>query len=302
MTGQRPDRQLTLATKRRAERTALHRLAEVRGWTGGFRAPHRTVGLTTDDGVELAASWLPGPSKEAPAVVVLHGFAAHRRKPAYAALADHLAARANVLAVDLRGHGQSQGACQLGAEEWRDVHAAVDTLRGRGHDRVVVVGLSMGGTATAHALARGLEVDGAALISSSARHWDLSRPGITMLHDLVHAPVKRRVWQAVAGFKMVPPDQIAHYPDPVELVAQTSVPLLIVHAPDDDYFAVSHAEALHAAAGGSATLWIEPPGFGHAEQGITPAFTHRLADAIATLTRTGAFPPHPPVSAGDQGV
>lgn len=287
------DRQLVLAVKRRGDRSTVDRLAEVRGWVGGHRAPHRTVTLRTADGLRLAASWLPGPSADAPTVVLAHGFAAHRRKPAYAFMADHLAGSCNVLSLDLRGHGQSQGRCELGSAEWQDVQAAVEALRRRGHDRVVGLGLSLGGTSIAHALARGVEMDGAVLVSSSARHWDLTLPGMADLHRLVHSRPKRLAWQALARFRVRPPGEIPTYPDPVELVATTQVPLLVVHGADDAYFGAEHAHQLVAAAGGPAVLWEEPAGFGHAEDGVTPAWCQRISQAVAEVTRTGRFPPTP---------
>lgn len=292
MTGLRGavDRQLVLAAKRRADRSTLDRLAEVRGWVGGHRAPHRTVALRTEDGLRLAATWLPGPSVAAPTVLLLHGFAAHRRKPAYAFMADQLAATCNVLSLDLRGHGQSQGRCELGSAEWRDVDAAVRALHRRGHTDVVAVGMSLGGTTIAHALARGVEVGGAVLVSSSARHWDTSMPGMADLHGLVHSTPKRLAWQALARFRMRPPGTIATYPDPVDLVAASTVPVLVVHGVDDAYFAPGHAHALVEAAGGPSRLWEEPPGFGHAEDGITPAWCARIGAAAHHVVATGTFP------------
>ncbi len=284
------DRQLVLAAKLREQRTTWRRLLETRAWVGGHRAPHRTVGLTTDDGVDLAATWLPGPDADGPAVVLVHGFAASRRKPAYAFLADHLAGTANVLALDLRGHGGSAGRSTLGAEEWRDVAAAVAALRARGQRHVVVVGLSLGATSTCHALARGLEVEGAVLISGSARHWDLALPGMQALEALWRSPVKRRLWQGVAGFRMHDPATIPPYPDPSDLLAGIDTPLLVVHGEDDAYFGMDHALALHDAAAGPVALWREPAGFGHAEDGLTPAFCARLAAAVGAQRSLGVFP------------
>lgn len=284
------DRQLLLAAKRRRERHGLRRLAESRGWIGGFRAPHRDVTLTASDGVRLAASWLPGPDADGPAVVLVHGFAAHRRKPSYAFLADHLAATTNVLSLDLRGHGRSQGRSRLGEAEWRDVQAAVDAVRDRGHQRIVAVGMSLGATAVCHAMARGLEVGGAVLISGSARHWDLALPAMRSLDSLWRSPVKRGLWQAIAGFRMDPPDDIPSYPDPVDLLAGQRTPLLIVHGADDGYFGADHPHALVQATSGPATLWDEPAGFGHAEDGFTPGFCARLAGAVQHVVTHRLFP------------
>ena len=70
-------------------RTVWHAWAETRGWLGRHTAASRTVLLETADGVRLDASLLPGPGgRTGPAVVLLHGFNAHRRKPRYAWLAD----------------------------------------------------------------------------------------------------------------------------------------------------------------------------------------------------------------------
>jgi hypothetical protein len=48
-----------------------------------------------------------------------------------------------------------------------------------------------------------------------------------------------------------------------------------VHGTADEYFPVSHAHELHAAAGASSELWT-PAGVGHGEKGMTPA----LLDAV----------------------
>lgn len=89
---------------------------------------------------------------------------------------------------------------------------------------------------------------------------------------------------------MVDPERIPPYGDPVELVADTDVPLLIVHGADDAYFAPAHADELAAAAAGHVIVWHEPTGFGHAEDGLTPAFCARLADAVRLVVSEGRFP------------
>lgn len=68
------------------------------------------------------------------------------------------------------------------------------------------------------------------------------------------------------------------------------MPLLVVHGEDDHLFPLDGARALHAAAGEPRTLWVEPPGFGHAEDGVTPAFADRLAEAVAAVVQTGRWP------------
>lgn len=273
------------------QRPVLRALAEVRGLVGDHAAASRQLVLHTDDGERLGASLLPGPADadRGPAVVLLHGFAAHRRKPRYAWLADELATRLTVLAPDLRGHGTSSGRSGLGADEHADVAAAVDHLRDRGHDWIAVVGVSMGATSAAHAAVRGVERDATVLVSSPG--WIELEPTTRPMQQL------RRIWRsapgrgalrAVTGVRVVASRGWSPPPDPADAVSALTGPLLVVHGTDDHYFPIAHGEAV-AAAAGTATLWREP-GFGHAEDGFGDPFGRRLADALATARRTGRFP------------
>ena len=104
------------------------------------------VTLTTLDGVDLAAWWVP--SENGAAVLLLHGAGSTRT-----ATLDHAQVLADaglgVLMVDARGHGASEGtAMDLGWHGADDLAAAVDWLAARPDveaDRVGAVGLSMGG-------------------------------------------------------------------------------------------------------------------------------------------------------------
>lgn len=281
--------QAALASRMRRERTALRRLLEVRGIVGGHHAPNRPVRLRTSDGLRIAGSWLPGPNHDAPVVVLAHGFAASRRKPAYAFLADVLAGYAHVLSIDLRGHGESPGECTWGDAERLDVVAAVRAVREAGHRQVIAAGLSMGGTAVLHAAAEGAAVDAVVAISTPAWLGRIEGPGARQVNDLWTTPWKRNAFRWFAGVRLVPPERWAPFTHPRDLAAKLDVPLLVVHGEDDDYFPPHHATALATAAGGPSTLWIEPQ-FGHAEDGVTPAFVHRLGNAMCEVLTEGRFP------------
>ena len=104
------------------------------------------VTLTTSDGVDLAAWWVP--PENGAAVLLLHGSGSTRT-----ATLDHAdvlaAAGFGVLMVDARGHGASDGtAMDLGWHGAGDLVAAVDWLAARPdveEGRIGAVGLSMGG-------------------------------------------------------------------------------------------------------------------------------------------------------------
>jgi uncharacterized protein len=269
----------------------MRRYLEARGVVGRIDRPHVTARLLTTDGVALEGSYLTGSGTGDIAVLLAHGFAANRRKPAYARLASALAEQAPVLTIDLRGHGGSAGACTLGDREARDVEAALHWLRGVGHDRVVALGVSMGATAVLHAVAAGAVVDG--MITVSAPGWFRDPPDtvpLQRLHDVWSSPVRRRALRVGLGVRLEGPEGWSSPPHPVEMLEGVSVPYLAVHGHDDAYFPASDGAALVAAAGDAALGWLEPAGFGHAEDGFSPAFNRRLSAAIATWQTTGAFP------------
>jgi pimeloyl-ACP methyl ester carboxylesterase len=109
---------------------------------GDAGLPFEEVSLTTDDGVRLAAWFVPGDRTSS--VVLLHGAGSTR-----SAVVRHAAVLHRngfgVLLVDARGHGDSDGrAMDFGWNGDEDVTAGVEFLADRG-DRVAVVGMSMGG-------------------------------------------------------------------------------------------------------------------------------------------------------------
>lgn len=71
----------------------------------------------------------------------------------------------DVLAIDVRGHGDSLGRFTWGREEWRQVDAAATHLAAGGR-RVTVVGFSFGGLHAAKAASEGAPIDRLAVIGA----------------------------------------------------------------------------------------------------------------------------------------
>jgi uncharacterized protein len=274
-----------------ARRGPVRRFAETRGLVGRLPAGYLDVRLRAEDGTPIAASYLPGPGAGGRAVLLAHGFAGNRRKPAYARLAAGLSHVGGVLTLDLRGHGGSGGACSFGDRERLDVDAGVRWLLAFGHTEVVAVGASMGATAVLHAAAHGAPLAAAVAISAPARFRDPAPPGpLRGLETLWHSDLRRGVLRIGLGITLAPPSAWGHPADPVELVRAFARPLLVVHGRDDAYFPVSDAHELVAAGGGLTTLWERPAGFGHAEDGFDDRFVRHLAAAVASTRPDTGFP------------
>jgi pimeloyl-ACP methyl ester carboxylesterase len=115
------------------------------------------VRLRSRDGLRLSARWLPatepkGRKTKAPwrtdpheAIVLLHGWSGSVA-PDIVEYAPFLRATAGVLALDFRGHGESDDApTTWGMDEVEDVAGALAWLGERGVERVALFGTSMGG-------------------------------------------------------------------------------------------------------------------------------------------------------------
>lgn len=110
--------------------------------------PARDLEIASTDGVTLAASYWPGATVHAPAVLLLHGNGASRAM--MAANAAWLAGRGYAaLTIDFRGHGGSTAASHsFGLRESADAAAALAWLKHReGNAPIAVIGVSLGGAA-----------------------------------------------------------------------------------------------------------------------------------------------------------
>ncbi len=140
-------------------------VAPLRETVGQPPEGYESVQLRTDDGVNLAA-WYARPANGA-VILLLHGAGGSREalRPYGEMLRRH---GYGVLAVDLRGHGQSEGKTnRLGWQGTADVGAAVRFLQSRAEvEKIGGVGLSMGaevllGAASAYPALTAIVADGA---------------------------------------------------------------------------------------------------------------------------------------------
>jgi pimeloyl-ACP methyl ester carboxylesterase len=152
-------------------RCALAALASLAVLAGNAAAAE-TVALRAADGTTLAAAWYP-PPQHAPAVVLVHMLSRSHREWDQAAQALN-AAGFGVLALDLRGHGDSGGSYDGGlAPMQQDVQAAVDWLKGRpdvSSGRVGIAGASLGASLAVNVAASDPAIRSVALLSPGGEY------------------------------------------------------------------------------------------------------------------------------------
>lgn len=252
--------------------------------------PVSDLRIRAADGVWLSVSRLGVEHDRA--VVVVHSFLGYRSKPAWRRLSESLSKSFRVYAVDLRGHGQSQGECSGGPLEALDVRAAVALARAEGCDWVGTVGGSLGGAAVIFEGATSGTSDLVCAISPPSR-W---------VRDLLHEPTQdggslRR--QVLWMFGSLPAQLAVRHmfgtritrgwagtEPPIDVVDRIRVPFMLVHGEDDHLFPSSVAVDMFKRADEPKQLVLRSR-FGHCEDGFDAEFCDWLRKALVSASSEG---------------
>jgi fermentation-respiration switch protein FrsA (DUF1100 family) len=220
-------------------------------------ADERVESFTTTDGVLLRATRIVTGSRRV--VLVAPGIFMHRGSIEHRVLARRLAGLADVVTLDIRGHGDSGGAFSWGVREPEDVAAVAATLR-RTYDRVGGLGFSFGGHHVGLAAARHRAFDAVALVAAPRNLFLLDHNFLTAgLLRSTPLMLRRRRRRTRVAVSLRPPPALARV---VDRIAPT--PLLIAHGGADWLIPPSHARALFARAGEPKSLVLLDRGL-HAE-------------------------------------
>jgi fermentation-respiration switch protein FrsA (DUF1100 family) len=221
-------------------------------------AGYRPVVFPSLDGIRLAAWYVPARNARG-AVVMVHGRGAHKGHELEAdpqlLVSDLVASGLSVLAIDLRGHGQSDRArMTYGWKERLDVRGGVAWLLAQGYEpgRIGVLGASMGGAA---AFAAAAEDDAIGAVATDCAFADFGR--VLQLHFPRVLPMRSgRLFLpgTLVAARMIAGAYLNDF-RPVEHARRMrGRPALVIHAQGDPFIPVSHAHELAQAA--DAELWV----------------------------------------------
>jgi dipeptidyl aminopeptidase/acylaminoacyl peptidase len=208
--------------------------------------------LTTADGLELAAWYIPGSQPNA--IIVVHGINANRAAllPEARVLAG---AGYHLLIIDLRGHGHSQGTeVTYGYREALDIQAAIDYLLALpGVEQVGALGNSYGGAAVVRAAAVDKRLEAIVIQSSYSSLPEAVEDAfddMAVLPKWPFAPLIIALVEKRVGLEISQVDSAR------DLATIHPRPVLIVHGAEDDLFPVRHAHKMYNAARRPKDLWI----------------------------------------------
>jgi len=250
------------------------------------------------DGEHIAASVGLHEDARRPGLIVVHGLFSSRRFD----YVREIAVRAffdwgfNVAAVDLRSFGltnlTSQAPTSVGWKEGEDIIAAGRYLKELGSTTVGALGISLGGSAVlgachpdgaAEALDGGIMAisppgDPHAMAERLSRRLPRSNPAYALNQGfwaMLTSRIRESHWEDVndfvgaierisAPYYELEPRELWRRAAAREHIAESKVPVLVLHPEDDEIIPVRQAEELAAAASGNdlVRVWILPGG-GH---------------------------------------
>ena len=215
------------------------------------------MSFATADGVTLRGTRLRTGSRRV--VLVSPGIFMHRESDEHRALARRLAGGVDVVTLDIRGHGDSEGAFTWGVREPEDIAAVAATLH-RTYDRVGGLGFSFGGHHVGMAAARHRAFDAVALVAAPSNAFLLDHHFLTAgLLRTAPLMLRRRRRRTRLAIPLRPPAALFRV---VDRIAPT--PLLIAHGTADWLIPPRHARDLFARAGEPKSLVMLERGL-HAE-------------------------------------
>lgn len=246
--------------------------------------PFEHVSFTSDVG-ENPAYLFPADSQDW--VVFVHGRQSRRHEPFRLIPTVHRLGL-NALTIAYRNDGDAprspDGRSHLGATEWKDVAAALEMARGRGAQRFVLMGYSMGGACVMNLLRRSDGTDDVAgsileapvldwvpVIRSAAKERGVPDALLPLL-----LPSSLALASVMAGVEW---QEVNHLDDPSTFTS----PKLLIHGIDDPIVPVSLADALATARPDIVTYLRVPGGKHGTSYNVAP---HRYEAALEEfLTR-----------------
>lgn len=243
-------------------------------WKRRYQVQSRAFHIWTKDDVRITGTYLDHLNSQT-VVIYAHGFMANKDHGRVPRFVQALSGYCAVIAVDLRGHGDSGGGCTMGAREVLDIEATVDYARSLGYKHIITVGSSMGGASVIRHAALYKSQDGVATIGAFADLANIGRIGSDYYIQFLYNTGRfGEIWSYLTRRTRL--HKLQKQQPPFQLVRQIApLPLLIIHGEWDPLVHPRSAQQLFSHAKNPKEMIIVPRG-GHDSQHLTAKTAARI--------------------------
>ena len=238
------------------------------------------VWTRSHDGLKLHAHWIPADDPKG-TVILAHGYRSTKLLDFGMILELYHNIGVNLLLVDQRGHGHSEGKyITFGVLESRDMQKWVQFHNDRfGCHPVVLSGLSMGASTALYLADRRLPVNVKGIIADCG--FTSPKEIISkVFRDTVHFGAGPFLWAAdlfartLAGFSF-------YERDTRKCLKSSRLPILLVHGKSDDFVPCSMTEEAYRACSSPKEMFlVEEAGHGISYLYDTPGYRKRVMDFL----------------------
>ncbi len=175
------------------------------------------------------------------AIVIAPGFFQSKITPTFTRIAHDLEKNFDVISMDFRGHGKSDGLYTFSALEKEDLKAVIDYARER-YKKVGVLGFSYGGSIAIIEQAEFKNIDSIVCVSSPMDSEKIEFKWWTI--DAIKLGMKGL--EPGAGVR--PGNPFLHKIKPLDVISSISAPIYFIHATNDPTVSAKHSESLYGKA------------------------------------------------------
>jgi pimeloyl-ACP methyl ester carboxylesterase len=231
------------------------------------------ISFETQDGVKIAGWWLPGKGKrkDKATIIVGHGYPFDKGNIFQATR--WLWPDFNLLYYDHRSFGESEGSITTGGNKERlDVEAAIIAARSRSKGTIGLYGFSL----SAAAMLMADHTDVTAIVADST---------YTSTEDLI-----KDLYGGLGPFgwpfsfstnlmsRLLLPTLRTSYKSPIQSIAQTKIPILLLHSKGDTQIPFKHVMGLYRASNKETTELVIVDDGEHGQTLIKPKIRKKIKD------------------------
>ncbi|HEY9720440.1 MAG TPA: alpha/beta fold hydrolase [Oscillatoriaceae cyanobacterium] len=238
-----------------------------------WKIPFQNVTLKSQDGLTLHGWYIPASVKTDKAVLMLHGHGDSRGMFVREQQILWCHPQYNILAIDLRNHGDSGGnVTTYGYGEGLDALAGVNYLKAQGNARIAAYGISLGGAAAIRAAA--LTPDINVVVDDCAYATVLSAFTGFISHDLVPGAGLVAAATLARGNRDLGYDMAAF--EPLTQDAKLAPrPFFVIQGGADQYITPQNGQNNYAAAGNCPKEYWVAPNAKHAMSAVADAADYK---------------------------